>query len=175
MVLVFMTARTATITITASDHSWCGHRRSGSEDANANAITIPTTPIALSATPFTCTPEPSTMAKYSNSILLFICTGCIPPICNTPSVQSTPTISHGFAFLPCPTYLHFDVGAFFINPYCTTTSNALQKVALLLSAAAFAHTLSIPLSFELKCAIWAVFLLPFLTAIIFTYLNTKTA
>ncbi|KAK5846968.1 hypothetical protein PVK06_003269 [Gossypium arboreum] len=67
------------------------------------------------------------------------------------------------------------MGAFFINPYCTTTSNALQKVSLLLSAAAFAHTLSIPLSFELKCTIWAVFLLPFLAAIIFTYLNTKTA
>ncbi|KAK5846967.1 hypothetical protein PVK06_003268 [Gossypium arboreum] len=67
------------------------------------------------------------------------------------------------------------LGAFFINPYCTTTSNALQKLALLLAAAAFTHTLSIPLSFELKCAIWAVFLLPFLTAIIFTYLNTKPA
>ncbi|KAB2012632.1 hypothetical protein ES319_D09G103700v1 [Gossypium barbadense] len=67
------------------------------------------------------------------------------------------------------------LGAFFINPYCTTTSNALQKVGLLLAAAAFTHTLSIPLPFELKCTIWAVFLLPLLTAIILTYFNTKTA
>ncbi|TYI64736.1 hypothetical protein E1A91_D09G108700v1 [Gossypium mustelinum] len=49
------------------------------------------------------------------------------------------------------------------------------KVGLLLAAAAFTHTLSIPLPFELKCTIWAVFLLPLLTAIILTYFNTKTA
>ncbi|KAB2065546.1 hypothetical protein ES319_A09G096000v1 [Gossypium barbadense] len=67
------------------------------------------------------------------------------------------------------------LGAFFIDPYCTTTSNALQKVGHLLAAAAFTHTLSIPLPFELKCTIWAVFLLPLLTAIILSYFNTKTA
>ncbi|TYG53543.1 hypothetical protein ES288_D09G117700v1 [Gossypium darwinii] len=50
------------------------------------------------------------------------------------------------------------LGVFIINPYCTTTSKALQKIALILTAAAFTHTVSIPLSLELKCAIWAVFL-----------------
>ncbi|KAB2065547.1 hypothetical protein ES319_A09G096100v1, partial [Gossypium barbadense] len=50
------------------------------------------------------------------------------------------------------------LGGFIINSYCTTTSKALQKIALILAAAAFTHTVSIPLSLELKCAIWAVFL-----------------
>ncbi|OMO98112.1 hypothetical protein CCACVL1_04335 [Corchorus capsularis] len=46
-------------------------------------------------------------------------------------------------------------------------SQALEKVAILLSAAAFCLSLSIPFSFELRCAVWAVFLLALLIIIIF--------
>ncbi|XVF05261.1 hypothetical protein REPUB_Repub05bG0156500 [Reevesia pubescens] len=65
--------------------------------------------------------------------------------------------------------------AFFIHPNCTRASQALEKVAFLFAAAAFCLTLSIPFSFELKCAIWAVFLLSLLILIIFKFLNHKTA
>ncbi|KAE8693040.1 Detected protein of unknown function [Hibiscus syriacus] len=63
----------------------------------------------------------------------------------------------------------------FIHPKSTVISQALQKVALLLAAAALCQTLSIPFSFELKCAIWALFFLSLLLAMIITYLNTIKA
>ncbi|KAK8683390.1 hypothetical protein V6N13_039451 [Hibiscus sabdariffa] len=62
-----------------------------------------------------------------------------------------------------------------VHPKCPMISQALQKVALVLAAAAFCHTLSIPFSIELKCAVWALFFLSLLLAVIFTYLNVKKA
>ncbi|KAK8676941.1 hypothetical protein V6N13_142499 [Hibiscus sabdariffa] len=60
-----------------------------------------------------------------------------------------PSPSVLLSFLVLLTFI-FILAAFFIHPKCTTTSKALQKVGLLLAAAAFCHALSIPLSFELK-------------------------
>ncbi|KAL4295525.1 hypothetical protein GQ457_12G027810 [Hibiscus cannabinus] len=78
------------------------------------------------------------------------------------------------SFLVLLTFI-FILVALFIHPKSTVISQALQKVALLLSAAALCQTLSIPFSFELKCAIWAMFSLSLLLAVIFTYLNTNKA
>ncbi|XVF69070.1 hypothetical protein PTKIN_Ptkin11bG0051300 [Pterospermum kingtungense] len=69
----------------------------------------------------------------------------------------------------------FILVAFFIHPNSTRTSQALEKLACLLAAAAFCHTLSIPFSFELKCAIWAVFLLSLFIVMIFAHFYLKTA
>ncbi|XVF69069.1 hypothetical protein PTKIN_Ptkin11bG0051200 [Pterospermum kingtungense] len=69
----------------------------------------------------------------------------------------------------------FILVAFFIHPNSTRTSQALEKLACLLAAAAFCHTLSIPFSFELKCTIWAVFLLSLFIVMIFAHLYLKTA
>ncbi|XWS52924.1 hypothetical protein CRYUN_Cryun11dG0114500 [Craigia yunnanensis] len=77
------------------------------------------------------------------------------------------------SFLVLLTFI-FILVALFIHPNCTRTSQALEKIAFLLAAAAFCHTLSIPFSFELKCAIWAVFLLSLLI-VIFAYLCLDTA
>ncbi|OMO86727.1 hypothetical protein CCACVL1_09485 [Corchorus capsularis] len=65
--------------------------------------------------------------------------------------------------------------ALFVHQSSSTISQALEKVAFLLSAAAFCHSLSIPFSFELRCAVWAVFLLALLIIIIFMCLNPNTA
>ena len=78
------------------------------------------------------------------------------------------------SFLVLLTFI-FILVAFFIHPNCTRTSQALEKIAFLLAAAAFCHTLSIPLSFELKCTIWAVFLLSWLIVMIFLHLHLNTA
>ncbi|KAK8990255.1 hypothetical protein V6N11_008961 [Hibiscus sabdariffa] len=93
-----------------------------------------------------------TVAKCNCGILLFICTRCIPPIL--------------FIFI---------LLAFFIHPKCIMILQALQKAALLLAATAFCHALSIPFSTEIKCAVWALFFLSLLGAMIFTYLNIKKA
>ncbi|XVF19800.1 hypothetical protein REPUB_Repub11eG0142200 [Reevesia pubescens] len=78
------------------------------------------------------------------------------------------------SFLVLLTFTFFLV-AFFIHPNCTRTSQALKKVAFLLGSASFCHTLSIPFSFELKCAFWAVFLLSLLIIMIFKFLNHNAA
>ncbi|XWS71529.1 hypothetical protein CRYUN_Cryun03dG0145700 [Craigia yunnanensis] len=62
--------------------------------------------------------------------------------------------------------------ALFISPRCTKTSAVLEKVAFLVAAAAFCHATAIPFRFELRCAVWALFLLSLLVITIFaTYLG----
>ncbi|XWS28637.1 hypothetical protein CRYUN_Cryun25bG0088100 [Craigia yunnanensis] len=78
------------------------------------------------------------------------------------------------SFLVVLTFL-FILIAFFIHPNCIRTSQALEKIAFLLAAAAFCQSLSIPFSFELKCTIWAVFLLSLLIVMIFVHLHLNTA
>ncbi|OMO86725.1 hypothetical protein CCACVL1_09483 [Corchorus capsularis] len=65
--------------------------------------------------------------------------------------------------------------ALFVHQSSSRVSQVLEKVAFLLSAAAFCLSLSIPFSFELRCAVWAVFLLALLIIIIFIMcLNPNT-
>ncbi|EOY33606.1 hypothetical protein QQP08_025327 [Theobroma cacao] len=78
------------------------------------------------------------------------------------------------SFLVLLTFI-FIMLAYFIHSNCTRTTQAVERISLLLAAAAFCQTLSIPFPFELKCAIWAVFVLFLLIVMIFAYLNRNTA
>ncbi|KAL4298072.1 hypothetical protein GQ457_12G027820 [Hibiscus cannabinus] len=62
------------------------------------------------------------------------------------------------SFLVLLTFISILVAPF-VHPKCPMILQALQKVALVLAAAAFCHTLSIPFSIELKCALSVLILL----------------
>ncbi|KAB2012631.1 hypothetical protein ES319_D09G103600v1 [Gossypium barbadense] len=65
--------------------------------------------------------------------------------------------------------------ALFIKPISTRTSETLEKVGVLVAAAAFCHTIAIPFPLELKCVVFAVFILFLLLLTAFIYFSGKGA
>ncbi|GMI97217.1 hypothetical protein HRI_003391000 [Hibiscus trionum] len=65
--------------------------------------------------------------------------------------------------------------ALFIRPYSNKTSEMLEKVGFVVAAAAFCHAIAIPFPFELKCAVFAVFIVFLLLLATFMYLNRNIA
>ncbi|TYJ18115.1 hypothetical protein E1A91_A09G100000v1 [Gossypium mustelinum] len=65
--------------------------------------------------------------------------------------------------------------ALFIKPISTRTSETLEKVGVLVAVAAFCHTVEIPFPLELKCVVFAVFILFLLLLTAFIYFNGKGA
>ncbi|TYH53551.1 hypothetical protein ES332_D09G107100v1 [Gossypium tomentosum] len=65
--------------------------------------------------------------------------------------------------------------ALFIKPISTQTSETLEKVGVLVAAAAFCHTIAIPFPLELKCVVFALFILFLLLLTAFIYFNGKGA
>ncbi|KAG4183088.1 hypothetical protein ERO13_A09G086300v2, partial [Gossypium hirsutum] len=65
--------------------------------------------------------------------------------------------------------------ALFIKPISTQTSETLEKVGVLVAAAAVCYTIAIPFPLELKCVVFAVFILFLLLLTAFIYFNGKGA
>ncbi|KAK5803458.1 hypothetical protein PVK06_031103 [Gossypium arboreum] len=63
----------------------------------------------------------------------------------------------------------------FIKTSFTQTSETLEKIEVLVAAAAFCHAIAIPFPLELKCVVFAVFILFLLLLTAFIYFNGKGA
>ncbi|KAH1090954.1 hypothetical protein J1N35_018211 [Gossypium stocksii] len=89
--------------------------------------------------------------------------------------QNQPNISMVvLSFLVLLTFKLFLL-ALFIKLIFTQTSETLEKVGVLVAAAAFCHAITIPFPLELKCVVYAVFILFLLLLTAFIYFNGKGA
>ncbi|MFQ6631549.1 hypothetical protein Gotur_009022 [Gossypium turneri] len=61
--------------------------------------------------------------------------------------------------------------ALFIKPISTQTSETLEKVGVLVAAAAICYAIAIPFPLELKCVVFAMFIFFLLLLTAFTYFN----
>ncbi|XVF37641.1 hypothetical protein REPUB_Repub20aG0027100 [Reevesia pubescens] len=116
--------------------------------------------------------------QWQNAILQFCFTFALGLI----SLQFSQTVESkelptSFALLSFAVLLTFVLllVAFFINQRHATTSIMLEKVALLLAAAAFCHAITIPFPLNLKFASWTLFFFSVFVIVICKFLYGNIA